>query len=339
MANVSINTLSGVEYVVLGTPLAADCALSATGNLTIGDSTTGAQKTIPYSSIISSTKQAKVAEVSQVDTVTPTAANSVTYTLVLAQTVENGFYYTQTYSYTSDSSATATEICNGFRSVINGDTKIKVTASGTTTLVLTADAGYSQFLTTVVTSSSSTGVLAIANTTAGVYAINTGALLITQGYTTAVSGTNYTSYTIQYKETDFGNVPGQFLKTFVVLASETDASKLADFNPNILSVGTATESGGFPATVKCNGLSGVITTEALTTAASVAVGVLTLQNNFLTATSNIVLTCGYGTATQGAPNAVVASKSAGSCTIRLANGKTGTEALDGTIILGFTVTL
>ena len=62
-------------------------------------------------------------------TYTPVVANSATYTVTLNGTV---------YSFISDASATAAEIVTGLSAAINGGSD-PVTASGTTTLILTAD--------------------------------------------------------------------------------------------------------------------------------------------------------------------------------------------------------
>lgn len=65
----------------------------------------------------------------QVTTMTPTAVNSTEYQLV----VDGKFY-----GYTSDSSATATEIVTGLTAAITADAGATVTPTGTTTLILTA---------------------------------------------------------------------------------------------------------------------------------------------------------------------------------------------------------
>lgn len=71
----------------------------------------------------------------QVITYTPTAVNDYAYS------VSVGNY---TYTYQGDGSATATEIGDAFRTLINADTALHgVTASGTTTLILTGAAGAS----------------------------------------------------------------------------------------------------------------------------------------------------------------------------------------------------
>lgn len=89
-------------------------------------------------------------QVAQVETLTPTVQNSVLYRVSI-----DGV----DYEYTSDSDATASEIVAGLLALINGDTNCKMTATGTTTLILTADnAGEAHTV-------SATGNLAIAHTT------------------------------------------------------------------------------------------------------------------------------------------------------------------------------
>lgn len=64
-------------------------------------------------------------------TITPTAVNSAVYEIRIND---------ETYSYTADASATAAEIVAGLLALINaGSADHNLTASGTTTLVLTAD--------------------------------------------------------------------------------------------------------------------------------------------------------------------------------------------------------
>lgn len=73
---------------------------------------------------------------STIVTYTPTVANSATYTVTV-----NGTAYT----YISDSSATAAEIVTGLTTAINADVALPVTASGSTTLILTADVAGTPF--------------------------------------------------------------------------------------------------------------------------------------------------------------------------------------------------
>lgn len=90
------------------------------------------------------------AAVAQVETLTPTVANAAVYLVTINGT---------DYEFTSDADATASEIVAGLLALINADTACKMTASGTTTLILTADnAGESNAV-------SASGNLAIAHTT------------------------------------------------------------------------------------------------------------------------------------------------------------------------------
>lgn len=74
------------------------------------------------------------APTAQVATLTPTAANTTVYTIALEE--DNGKLWA--FAVTSDADATATEIVTLFKTAIN-NTDIPITASGTATLVLTAD--------------------------------------------------------------------------------------------------------------------------------------------------------------------------------------------------------
>ena len=78
---------------------------------------------------------------STIVTYTPTVVNSATYSVTL-----NGVLF----SYISDASATAAEIVTGLSAAINGGSE-PVTASGTTTLILTADVGGVPFSTKATT--------------------------------------------------------------------------------------------------------------------------------------------------------------------------------------------
>lgn len=87
--------------------------------------------------------EAPVTEVLQVTTGTPTPANSTQYSISLTY-YDKSTSMTNTKVYTlADSGlvATATTICDYFRDAINADNKtVPVAATGTTTLVLTAQA-------------------------------------------------------------------------------------------------------------------------------------------------------------------------------------------------------
>lgn len=76
----------------------------------------------------------------QVITVTPTAVNSYQYQLSL-DVMLAGLFRSFGYATTGDGSATATEICDALRTLINADTATHgITGTGTTTLILTGPA-------------------------------------------------------------------------------------------------------------------------------------------------------------------------------------------------------
>lgn len=72
----------------------------------------------------------RAAAVSQVETLTPVVANAAAYKATINGTE---------FSFTSDADATAAEIVAGLIALINADSACKMTASGTATLILTAD--------------------------------------------------------------------------------------------------------------------------------------------------------------------------------------------------------
>lgn len=90
---------------------------------------------------------APVAETLQVTTVTPTAANSSTYTLVITQFVESiGRLVTEQVSYTTAPSGdTATTICNAWRAQLAAYNDLAITGSGAATFIMTAEAGSAIF--------------------------------------------------------------------------------------------------------------------------------------------------------------------------------------------------
>lgn len=95
--------------------------------------------------------------------------------------------------------------------------------------------------------------------------------------------------------------------------------------------GTATSTAG-AATI--NAQTGVITTEALTTAAA-ATYVMTLTNSTITANSIVNVTVGKGTATGAGLVPLTVTPTAGSCVMVLQNP--AGSAVNGTVKIGFTV--
>jgi len=78
---------------------------------------------------------------STIVTYTPVVANNTSYSVQIG----NGTTYSNTYTYISDSTALATEIITGLTTLINADSSCPVTASGTSTLILTAKVGGTPF--------------------------------------------------------------------------------------------------------------------------------------------------------------------------------------------------
>lgn len=158
---------------------------------------------------------APVTEVLQVTTLSPTAANSSTYSLIIQQyDVANkswGITYTDTHT-TAASGATATTISDYFRNNINANSQLRITATGTNTVVLTAETGYPIF---IVTLTELGGGFTQATGTAGVIAVNTLAALALQGIT--VTNASYTQVHVEYYGTS-----GETAKNRVTLHSVYD---------------------------------------------------------------------------------------------------------------------
>jgi len=170
-----------------------------------------------YNTITKATITAPVAETLQVATITPTAVASTAYGITISQYDYNtGNPIVKQYYYTTAASGdTATTIGDAFRSQINADPTIKVAATGTTTLVLTAETGYAQFQVIKTGSTVGNTSLAVVATTPGVVAIGTLAALARQGIT--LPSASYTQIHIEYNQPT-----GPDLKDQVTLASVWD---------------------------------------------------------------------------------------------------------------------
>lgn len=137
-----------------------------------------------------------VAQTNQVSTLTFTAANNTEYGIsidwwdpTLDKTVRKVYYYT------SDATATATEIANAFAAAITADPTSKVTAVGGATLVITATAGYPFFNVNNI-AEGTTVAGTTTPTTPGVAAIGTQAALAAKGIT--VANATYTTVHMEY---------------------------------------------------------------------------------------------------------------------------------------------
>lgn len=191
-----------VDLAVLDTVTAngTDCAVSG-GVITLKD----IEGPIFTSGLVSVEVKSAVSAVAKVDTITPsTVSNNATYTLNLTYTdSKTGISVAKPLSYTSDSTASATEICDSFRAQINGLPNCPVTATGTVTLVLTADSGYSKSFVTTTTDSKFT----IVTSPAGTVGYGLGSQLAAKypvaeypAIANLVAGSSYTEVTVTYQD-------------------------------------------------------------------------------------------------------------------------------------------
>jgi len=150
-------------------PLGADAFVDANGFLNLQG--TPAFKTSSIDSVVITPY---VAEVAQVSTVTvSTVSNNAVYSLsLICNDVNSGMITSVPLTVTSDSTASNTEIAAAFRDAINGMPELSVTATSSTTLVVTAKAGFPIF--TLTTSDSKLSI----STSAGTVGVGTGTSLI-----------------------------------------------------------------------------------------------------------------------------------------------------------------
>lgn len=168
------------------------------GLLTITDTYNNTFMGVRLENLGKVTKQAAVAETANVRTGTITRAASTSYKIAIARTfTDSGIKAPSkmfTYSHTSSAGAASDgTICQAFVDMINADSANGVVAAktGDTTFTVTTDAG-SPIMTI---SNVGTGTIAFANTTPGVVARNTYALLDAAGVEGLESGSTYVSYT------------------------------------------------------------------------------------------------------------------------------------------------
>ena len=136
------------------------------------------------SSIESMTITPYVAEVSQIATVTvSTVSNSAIYTMsLICNDVNSGMITSVPLTVTSDSTASNTEIAAAFAAAINSMPELSVSATSSTTLVVTAKAGFPIF--TLTTTDSKLSV-SDPYTQLGVVGVGTGTSLIAKYPSTA----------------------------------------------------------------------------------------------------------------------------------------------------------
>ena len=181
------------QYLVLNAPAAADVTYGSTtsGFMTLGQ---GANSSSPIKvlNITSAPSQGYVAETLQVTTLTPAAfvAGNV-YQFTIGQMI-NGVVNTVNVEYTAAAGDNVTTICDALRSIVGvltAASQIHITATGTTTLILTAETGNPVFVVSTISN------LTAVTGTPGVAAIGKGANLVAQGFQSIsavpVAGTNY----------------------------------------------------------------------------------------------------------------------------------------------------
>jgi hypothetical protein len=189
------------QYLVLNATAGADVTYSAStrGFMTLGQ---GANSSSPIKvlNITSAPLQGYTAETLQVTTLTPAAfvVDNV-YQFTIGQMIRGGVVNTVNVEYTAAAGDTVTTICDALRSIVGVLTaagQIQITATGTTTLILTAVTGNPVFVVSTISN------LTAVTGTPGVAAIGTGAQLLAQGFeaisAVPVAGTNYDLVIINY---------------------------------------------------------------------------------------------------------------------------------------------
>lgn len=184
-------------------------------------------KSIRASRRIKLTRTPAVAEQLQVDTITPsTVTASAVYNLSIRyiDKLNGNNEVTVTFTVTSGATTSATLICNDFRTQINNKPNCPIAATGTTTLVLTAETGYANFYTFT-----SDTKLTIVNTTAGIPQVGKGSQLALMfpsstyaDMANITASASYTQWNLTYDNLDgYGNPTlGNSFETIVILVNE-----------------------------------------------------------------------------------------------------------------------
>lgn len=192
--------------------------------------------------ISSATLLAAVAETAGVVTVTPTASASADFSLVIKQIINGVQKSVQLSVVTAASGATETTICNEWRSQLSAQgAQLQVVGSGTTTFIITANAGYPIVSASQISLTATAGVLAIVQTTAGVQARGTYASLVAAGVPVAtpiVSGQSYTQFIVTGQVEGANEVAGMVMSTRTtnVLFINEAATNFAALNARLVQV-------------------------------------------------------------------------------------------------------
>ena len=166
-------------------------------------------------------------------TLTPTAGNGLDYTFVY-QAPNNSPQYVP-YTSPTAGTVTATTINNAFRTGLPLYQQVHVTATGTTTLILTGNLGFESF-SIVATGSSSPNWASITNTTPGTQTALSGAQLLAIGIN-ATSTLYYDWYQIVFNngQPTGSNEPQLGQSTVFNLYLNTAQANLAGFEAHMAS--------------------------------------------------------------------------------------------------------
>lgn len=204
------------------TSLGTDASVDANGYLNLQG--TPAFKTSSIDSVVITPYAAEVAQVSTV-TIATVTSNALYSLSLICSDVNSGMITSVPLTITSDSTATNTEICDAFRAAINSMPELSVTTSGTSTLVVTAKAGFPTF-----TLSTTDSKMTIA-TSAGTVGVGTGTSLIstypsTAGYFNAGGFTAAANIvaTNNYTQVLISSTTG----SFAVILVKYDATNVGD---------------------------------------------------------------------------------------------------------------
>lgn len=264
------NNINGYNVLTSLSAAGADISFANNKFSVTGGLVFDPRKVVSTSGIITT-----VAEVPQVDTLTITAAASTAYRISIVQVKPNGVVMSEVFNYTSLASGdTATTIGDKFRSMIN-QSNLEIVASGGATLILTANAGYPVFTSSV---AGSVGTIAIVLTTAGVYAVNTYASLVANGVPSSslTVGATYTSWNVVYEYSD-GSVDkllDQSQNQWTVYAQD-GITNLSAFVAKLSLVNSYVNANPLKLQLNDTGLSAAINATATATAAQVSTGYIT----------------------------------------------------------------
>ena len=159
------------------TALGTDASVDANGYLNLQG--TPAFKTSSIDSVVITPYAAEVPQQTTV-TIATDSPNALYSLSLICNDVNSGMITSVPLTITTDSSTNATEICDAFRAAINSMPELSVTASGSSTLVVTAKAGFPTF-----TLSTTDAKMTIVTGTTGVVGVGTGTSLISTYPSTA----------------------------------------------------------------------------------------------------------------------------------------------------------